>query len=204
MERSRSNSPRARSRSAVPTPSPGSACRFRPAIASSASIGLESLEKNAFTEDDERLLNTLSTSLGVALENARLFDETKHLLAETNDRAAELALINEVQRGLAEKLDIQAMYDLVGDKIQEIFDAQVVDIGVFDEARIGRPLPVHDRTRRPLPDLPVPIAGGLTQAVLEARGPVLINSDHRRLDGRTAASPTSSKVRPRSQSWSRR
>ena len=86
-------------------------------------------------EADERLLNTLSASLGVALENARLFDETKRLLAETNERAAELALINEVQRGLAEKLDIQAMYDLVGDKVQEIFDAQVVDIGVFDEAR---------------------------------------------------------------------
>ena len=27
---------------------------------------------------------------------------------------------------------MQAMYDLVGDKIQAIFDAQVVDIGVFD------------------------------------------------------------------------
>ena len=24
------------------------------------------------------------------------------------------------------------MYDLVGDRIQEIFDAQVVDIGIFD------------------------------------------------------------------------
>ena len=28
---------------------------------------------------------------------------------------------------------MQAMYDLVGDKIQEIFDAQVVDIAVYDE-----------------------------------------------------------------------
>ena len=27
---------------------------------------------------------------------------------------------------------MQAMYDLVGDKIQEIFDAQVVDIGLYD------------------------------------------------------------------------
>ena len=27
---------------------------------------------------------------------------------------------------------MQAMYDLVGDKIQEIFDAQVVDIAVYD------------------------------------------------------------------------
>ena len=79
---------------------------------------------DAFTEADERLLSTLAASMGVALENARLFDETKRLLTETNERAAELAIINSVQQGLAEKLDMQSMYDLVGDKIQEIFDAQ--------------------------------------------------------------------------------
>ena len=70
--------------------------------------------------------------MGVALENARLFDETKRLLTETDERAAELAIINSVQEGLAAELDMQAMYDLVGDKIQEIFDAQVVDIGILD------------------------------------------------------------------------
>ena len=43
------------------------------------------------------------------------------------------------------------MYDVVGDKIQEIFDAQVVDIGIYDSADGAHPLPVHDRARRPLP-----------------------------------------------------
>ena len=70
--------------------------------------------------------------MGVALENARLFEETKRLLTETDQRAAELAIINSVQDGLAAELDMQAMYDLVGDKIHSIFDTQVVDIGVFD------------------------------------------------------------------------
>ena len=46
---------------------------------------------------DVRLLSTLASSMGVALENARLFDETKRLLAETDQRAAELAVINTVQ-----------------------------------------------------------------------------------------------------------
>ena len=41
-------------------------------------------------------------------------------------RTAELAVINTVQEGLASKLDIQAIYDLVGNKIREIFDADVV------------------------------------------------------------------------------
>ena len=30
---------------------------------------------------------------------------------------------------------MQAMYELVGDKIREIFDAQVVDIGIYDPRR---------------------------------------------------------------------
>ena len=89
-------------------------------------ISLQNLDReHAFSEADVRLLTTLAGSLSVALENARLFDETRQ-------RNAELALINAVQRGLAEKLEMQAMYDLVGDRLQEIFDAQVVDIGILD------------------------------------------------------------------------
>jgi hypothetical protein len=69
--------------------------------------------------------------MGVALENARLFDETQRLLKVTEDRAAELAIINSVQGGLASKLDMQAIYDLIGDKIREIFDAQSIIIIMF-------------------------------------------------------------------------
>ena len=90
-----------------------------------------------------RLLTTLAASLSVALENARLFDETQRLLTETNERAAELAIINSVQEGLAANLDMQSMYDLVGDKIAEIFDAHSVDIGLYDFEREIDPLPVH-------------------------------------------------------------
>ncbi len=87
---------------------------------------------NAYTDADERLVATIASSMGVALENARLFDETKRLLSETDARAAELAIINSVQEGLAANLDMQAMYDLVGDRIREVFDAQVVTICLYD------------------------------------------------------------------------
>src|SRR5262249_28239484 len=96
-------------------------------------ISLQNIvRRNAFSESDVRLLETLASSLSVALENARLFDETQRLLNETNERAAELAIINSVQQGLAAKLDMQSMYDLVGDKLAEIFDAQVIDISTYD------------------------------------------------------------------------
>jgi signal transduction histidine kinase len=63
-----------------------------------------------------------------------LFDETQRLLKETEQRAAELAIINSVQEGLASKLDVQAIYDLVGDKICDLLNAQSVWIITFDPA----------------------------------------------------------------------
>ena len=39
--------------------------------------------------------------MGAALENARLFDETQRLLQETEQRNAELAVINSIQQGIA-------------------------------------------------------------------------------------------------------
>jgi len=60
-------------------------------------MSLQNLDReDAFSESDVRLLSTLAASLSVALENARLFAETQRLLAETNERAAELAIINSV------------------------------------------------------------------------------------------------------------
>ena len=47
-------------------------------------------------------------------------------------RAAELAIINSVQEGLAAQLDFQAIVDLVGDKIREIFGTPNMSIALYD------------------------------------------------------------------------
>ncbi|HLF46273.1 MAG TPA: GAF domain-containing protein [Chitinophagaceae bacterium] len=107
-----------------------------PMIAGGEATGVISLQnldqENAFPDSDVRLLGTLASSMSVALENARLFDETTRLLKETEQRTAELAVINSVQDGLAKELDIQGIYDLVGERIRALFDAQVVAIATFD------------------------------------------------------------------------
>jgi len=139
-------------------------------------IALESLTPHAFDDADVRLLGTLASSMGVALENARLFGETKRLLAETDERAAELAIINGVQQGLASQIDMQAMYDLVGDKIQSIFDAQVVDIGILDSTTglIHFPYTIERGVR--FPDEPMAVIG-IRRRVLETREAMLLNED---------------------------
>src|SRR2546426_1232876 len=71
--------------------------------------------------------------MSVALENARLFDETQRLFKAEQQRAAELAVINSIQQGMAEKLDFQAIVDLVGDKLREVFNTGDMGISWWDE-----------------------------------------------------------------------
>ena len=145
-----------------------------PLVAGGRPAGVISLQnvdrEHAFGESDEQLLETLAGSLSVALENARLVHETRQ-------RNAELALINRVQEGIAGELDAQAIYDVVGDKIQEIFDAQVVDIGIFDfAAGLTRyPYTIEKGVRFPA-DRRAPISGSpLNLQVIQTKAPVLVN-----------------------------
>jgi hypothetical protein len=78
-------------------------------------VVVESFEReHAFGDSEVRLLQTIVASMGVALENARLFDETQRLLKETEQRNAELAVINAIQQGMSRSLDFRAIIDLVG------------------------------------------------------------------------------------------
>ena len=131
-------------------------------------ISLQNLDRmHAFGEYDQQLLETLAASLSVALENARLVHETRQ-------RNAELALINSVQESIAGELDPQAIYDVVGDKLQEVFDAQVVSISIHDEASGLLTFPyVIERGER-LDEHPIPLIG-FRKHVMEAREPLLID-----------------------------
>ncbi len=60
-------------------------------------------------ESDVRLLQTLAGSMGIALENARLFGETQRLLKETEQRAAELAFLNSISEAMSRTLDLKAI-----------------------------------------------------------------------------------------------
>ena len=85
-------------------------------------LNLTSYEReHAFSPADVRFLETLAGALSVALENARQFAETQRLFAESEQRAAELAVVNSIQTALAAELDMQGIYDAVGDKLREIF-----------------------------------------------------------------------------------
>ena len=56
--------------------------------------------------------------------------ENERLRAEIEQRTAELALVDAVQRAMAAELDMQGIYDAVGDKLREIFHDANFDIRI--------------------------------------------------------------------------
>ncbi|MFM8876374.1 MAG: GAF domain-containing protein, partial [Anaerolineae bacterium] len=134
-------------------------------------------KEHAFSESDVRLLTTLANSMSVALENARLFDETQRLLKITEERNAELAIINSVQAALAAELNIQGIYDAVGDKIREIFNNKDLTIRIYDPKTKLLHIPYANQGGQRLEVAPLPIDKGFSAHVLRTRETIVINEN---------------------------
>src|SRR5512135_365343 len=108
---------------------------------------------------------------------------------ELAEREAELAIINSVQQGLASNLDVQAIYNLVGDKIRDIFNSQVVMISTYDpstdtmEHRYA-----FERGEHIYAPGRYPVLGFRTQ-IVQTKQPVLVNTNVAKL-ARQLGQPT--------------
>ncbi len=146
-----------------------------PIIVSDKVLGVAmvtSYKQYAFNENDLRLLQTLSANMGVAIENARLFQAEQ-------ERVAELQIINSIQQGLAAELDIQAIFDLVGDKIRETFHAQVVLITTYDRQTNLRHFPyLNEKGERKFEEARPFSDKGFGAKVMLTRQPLMINEDY--------------------------
>ncbi|MEO5648178.1 MAG: GAF domain-containing protein, partial [Chitinophagaceae bacterium] len=165
-------------------------------------VSLQNIDtENAFSESDIRLLETLANSMSVALENARLFDETNRLLKETEQRTAEMAIINSVQEGLASKLDIQAIYDLVGDKIRDVFDTQGISISFYDRQQNYITHPYYLFKGKRIVELGFELGKGLTSYIIQTGQPLLINENAAERFKELGAVFASSETEDTTKSW---
>jgi serine phosphatase RsbU (regulator of sigma subunit) len=142
-------------------------------------LSLQNVDReNAFDESDVRLLQTLAASMSVALENARLFDETQRLLDVTEQRATELHIINSVQEGLAKKLDLASIYELVGEKLEQYFQPADLAIMVYGQETdlLSAPFQVENGDRSTQP--PYNVGGkGFMGFLIQNPQPLLIDEN---------------------------
>jgi GAF domain-containing protein len=86
-------------------------------------IVLENHEReNAFGEAEVQLLSTVAASMGVALENARLLDETRDTLEQQTATAEILKVISE------SPTDVQPTFDAIVHSAQRLFAGRLVSI----------------------------------------------------------------------------
>ena len=136
-------------------------------------VNVQSIRPNAFDENHLRLLQTLSSNMGVALEKARLFDETQRLLRETEQRAQELAAISKVSQALVAETEVDSMIQLIGNQTREIFDADIVYVALLDLQTnlIHFPYQVGESFTT------LPVGEGYTSRIIQTGESLLINED---------------------------
>ena len=116
---------------------------------------------------DVRLLTTIAASLSVALENARLFGETRR-------QAAELAIVNRVGQALSAQLDLDALIELVGEQMRETFAADIVYVALLDAEAGEIQFPYYSEDGRSQDQPALTFGTGLTSRIVRERTPLLL------------------------------
>lgn len=120
----------------------------------------------AFNNNHLHLLQTISSNIGAAIENARLFQAEQR-------RAAELAAINTVSRALISELDLSTLINLAGEETRTIFNADIAYVALLDEVSGEIQFPYtygEDLT-------PIKYGEGITSKIIQNNQPLLINQD---------------------------
>ncbi|MBP1634107.1 MAG: luxQ 3, partial [Acidobacteria bacterium] len=143
-------------------------------------ITIQSFRKNAYSEYHLNLLQNLAAFTSIALDNANAYRQLDGQAREIEQRAAELATINNISRALASELDLDALIQLVGDQVRQVFGAQIAYLALLDRAT-GT---IYFRYGYGDAFAPLPLGTGMTSRILQTGEPLLINED---IGARTAA-----------------
>ena len=83
-------------------------------------------EPRAWSQDEQLLVKQVADQLSLALENARLFQETQ-------SRAEELSVLNEMGRELSTKLEVGAIAEVVHRYTSRLMDTSNFYVALYDE-----------------------------------------------------------------------
>ena len=136
-------------------------------------ITIQSFEKNAYTDYHVNLLKNLAAYTSIAIDNATAYKRLNEREREIQQRAAELATVNEVGQAAASQLEVQSLIELVGDKVREVFKAQVAYVALHEEGEPTIRFPYGYGREFP----PVPMGRGMVSRVLLKGDPMLVSEE---------------------------
>jgi len=105
-------------------------------------ISVFSFEKNAFTENDLRLLQTLSTQVSASTVNAALYRQAQDEIKERkkaelalNAKTLETSFLYEAQKTLSSSLDMTIVYNLINKIVSDKMSCDSMIISSFDKKK---------------------------------------------------------------------
>ncbi|MGE5138114.1 MAG: sensor histidine kinase [Rudaea sp.] len=104
-------------------------------------LNVETLAPQALGPDDERLLSTFANNLVVAIENARLYEETQQLYADARGRLNEMQTLFEFVASLTRVTGIEQVAHNALDSISRLVPFDIGQVGLRDEPN-GMILPI--------------------------------------------------------------
>ncbi|WKZ48593.1 MAG: GAF domain-containing protein [Anaerolineales bacterium] len=131
---------------------------------------LDDAQGTKWTPDDELLVRQVVDQLSLALENARLFKETE-------SRATEVSVLNEVGQAFAATLNFDQITEITYNGISRLFDAKNFYVAFYDKVKNEVVFPrnvsesVVDRSITRLP-----LGKGITGHIIRTREHVLISN----------------------------
>jgi PAS domain S-box-containing protein len=131
-------------------------------------LDVQSARLDAFTEKDVLTQQTIADQLSSAIENARLYEETRR-------RAERLSLVNRISSAVGSVLDLDDLLEIVYREVARIFEADAFFIALYDARTdvLEYRIQVDEGKREP-PDRE-PLGNGLTSRVVTTRRPLLAN-----------------------------
>ena len=99
--------------------------------------------------------------------------EISDLLKKADQRATEMATVNEISGALVSQLEFDALLKLVGDQVQETFNADIVYVALLDKDTDIINFPYGYGEEFPA----LKLGQGLTSQIIETGKPLLINED---------------------------
>ncbi|MCB9077724.1 MAG: GAF domain-containing protein [Anaerolineaceae bacterium] len=127
-----------------------------------------------FVQADVDLLTVLANQGAAALENAAWARTLEQRVAE---RTAELTTINSISQALVSELDLEAVIELVGEKLRAIFEVETVYLGLYDADNEKIHFAYNYYHGQRYHGITINYGEGLASKVIETRQPMLINEN---------------------------
>jgi PAS domain S-box-containing protein len=139
-------------------------------------ISVESIQHEAFTQADERLLTTLASQAAAVIERARLFEETRQ-------RADQFASLYETTRDLTSYQELDLVLQTIVERASQLLHTAIGGIYLYDPARselevvvnVGLTSSLHTR---------LAVGEGVAGRVAQTRQPMAMD-DYQTWEGRS-------------------